>query len=97
MTTDNQMGSNSSNSDLFAEFQQVINDFFTNITGQFDGYSNALTSVDVCLTIVEQERAIDNAATKSAIATIERAATVKQFGGRHQEHHGFCGPRLPQF
>ena len=72
------MWHNSSNSDLLAELRQLINDFLATITGQFEGYNNSLTILDTCLAMIEQEHTTDIATTKSALATIEHAATVKQ-------------------
>jgi hypothetical protein len=77
MTTDNHMGSGRNNSDLL-ELRQLINNFSTTISGQFEGYNSILTTTDARPAAVEQERAIDNAAPKSAVETIECAATIKQ-------------------
>lgn len=77
MKTDNQMGSSSNNSN-FPEHCQLINNLYATVNNQYEGYNNILTTTDARLAIVEQERATNSEATRSAIATIKRIATVKQ-------------------
>jgi hypothetical protein len=51
---------------------------FTTISKQFDMYNNILTTINKCLSTMEQACANEGTMTKNAIAVIERAIAIKQ-------------------